>query len=148
MLNSDMPSKTIKRLLHKNTAVKRGAHGLGLFATGPVKKGEVVAEYWGPVVTEDVLKRSRGKYFFELSNDLAIDGKDRRNVARYINHSCHPNCEPDENVRQKRIFIKARRNIREGEEFGYDYGREYWDEHIGPIGCRCGCGGKGPKRWR
>lgn len=137
----------MKRLLHENVEVKRGAHGLGLFATGPVKKGQVVAEYWGPVVTDDELKSSRGKYFFELENELAIDGKDRKNVARYINHSCRPNCEPEEKVRQKRIFIVARRNIKAGEEFGYNYGKEYWDEHIKPIGCRCGCGGKGPKRW-
>ncbi len=138
----------MKRLLHTNTKVKRGAHGLGLFATGPIKKGEVVAEYWGPVVTDEQLERSRGKYFFELENNLAIDGKDRKNVARYINHSCFPNCEPIENEKQKRIFIKARRNIKAGEEFGYDYGKDYWDEHIKPIGCRCGCGGKGRKKRR
>lgn len=138
----------IKRLLHENTKVMRGAHGLGLFATGPVKKGAVVAEYWGPVITEAELKRRRGKYFFELEDGMAIDGKGRGNVARYINHSCFPNCEPMENEKQQRIFIVARRNIKAGEEFGYDYGREYWDEHIKPIGCRCGCGGKGPKRWR
>lgn len=136
----------MKRLLHENVAVKRGAHGLGLFATGPVKKGEAVAEYWGPVVTDAELKRSRGKYFFELENELAIDGKDRKNVARYINHSCRPNCEPEEDVKAKRVFIQARRNIKAGEEFGYNYGKEYWDEHIKPIGCRCG--GKGPRRWR
>lgn len=138
----------MKRLVHKNVRVKRGAHGLGLFATGPVKKGEVVAEYWGPVITEAELKRRRDKYFFELENRMAIDGKGRGNVARYINHSCMPNCEPMENEAQQRIFILAKRNIVAGEEFGYDYGREYWEEHIKPIGCRCGCGGKGPKRWR
>ena len=138
----------IKRVLHDSVQVKRGAHGLGLFATGPIKKGETVAEYWGPVVTDAELERSNGKYFFELENDLAIDGKSRKNVARYIKHSCFPNCEPEEDEKAKRIFIKARRNIKAGEEFGYDYGREYWDTHIKPIGCRCGCGGKGPKRWR
>ncbi len=136
----------MKRLLHKNTEVKRGAHGLGLFATGPVKKGAVVAEYWGPLISEAELKRRRGKYFFALENTMAIDGKGRGNVARYINHSCFPNCEPEED--DNRVFILARRNIKPGEEFGYDYGREYWDAYIKPIGCRCGCGGKGPKRWR
>ena len=135
----------MKRLLHENAKVKRGAHGLGLFATGPVKKGEVVAEYWGPVVSGAQMKRSRGKYFFELESGDAIDGKGRKNMGRYINHSCKPNCEPMENEKQQRIFILAKRNIKVGEEFGYDYGKEYWDEHIKPIGCRCGCGGKGPR---
>jgi SET domain-containing protein len=138
----------MKRLLHKNAAVKRAAYGLGLFATGPVKKGEVVAEYWGELVTEEQIVRSNGKYFFELENNMAIDGKSRKNKARYINHSCSPNCEAQEKVRQQRVFIVARRNIKADEEFGYDYGKEYWEEYIKPVGCRCGCGGAGPKRWR
>jgi SET domain-containing protein len=138
----------IKRALHKNVAVKRSAYGLGLFATGPIKKRAIVAEYWGKIVTDEVVNRSNGKYFFDLGDGLAIDGKSRKNMARYINHSCKPNCEPRENGKQKRVFIVARRDIKAGEEFGYDYGREYWDEYIKPIGCRCGCGGKGPKRWR
>ena len=140
--------KAMKRLLHKNAAVKRAAYGLGLFATGPVKKGEVVAEYGGKIVSEEEMIRSSGKYFFQLENHVAIDGKSRKNMGRYINHSCSPNCEPEEDEKQRRVFILARRDIRAGEEFGYDYGREYWEEHIRPVGCRCGCGGAGPKRWR
>jgi SET domain-containing protein len=138
----------VKRLLHKNVTVKRGAHGLGLFASGPVRKGETVAEYWGPVITEAEVIPHRGKYLFQLENGMAIDGKGRGNVARYINHACFPNCEPVENQEQQRVFILAGRDIKPGEEFGYDYGKEYWDEYIKPIGCRCGCNGQGPKRWR
>ncbi|HEY4275718.1 MAG TPA: SET domain-containing protein-lysine N-methyltransferase [Rhizomicrobium sp.] len=135
----------VKRLLHQNVKVKKGAYGLGLFANGPIAKGDVVAEYWGPIVTEEEVLRSRGKYFFALSNNLAINGKYRSNIARYINHSCHPNCVPVE--KEQRVFIQAKRAIKTGEEIGYDYGKEYWDEYIKPIGCRCGCGGSGPKRW-
>jgi len=137
----------VKRLLHQNVKVRRGGHGLGLFATGPIKKGDVVAEYWGPIVSDEEVLRSRGKYFFELSNNLAINGKYRSNVARYINHSCNPNCKPVE-TSERRIFICAKRTIKPGEELGYDYGKEYWEEYIKPIGCRCGCGGSGPKRWQ
>lgn len=137
----------MKRLLHKNVKVKRSAHGLGLFATGPIKKSEVVAEYWGPIISEEEADRLAGKYLFELDDQLAIDGRNRKNVARYINHSCNPNCEPQEH-NKNRIFIVAKRSINAGEEFRYNYGKEYWIEHIKPIGCRCGCGGKGPKRWR
>ena len=64
-------------------------------------------------------------------------------VGQYADH-----IEPVEDGKAQRVFIHARRAIKEGEEFGYDYGREYWDTYIKPIGCRCGCGGKGPKRWR
>jgi SET domain-containing protein len=138
----------MKRLLHNNVRVKRSAYGLGLFATGPIKRGAVVAEYWGPIITEADVVRHRGKYLFELDNRMAIEGSGRKNVARYINHSCFPNCEPIENGKQKRVFIVAKRGIKPNEELGYDYGKAYWDEYIKPIGCRCGCGGKGPKRWR
>lgn len=138
----------MKRLVHPNVKVRRGAHGLGLFATGLVKKGEVVAEYWGELVTDEKVIRASGRYFFEIANGMAIDGKSRKNMARYINHSCMPNCEPEEDEEAQRIFVVARRNVKAGEEFGYDYGKEYWDKYIRPIGCRCGCGGKGPKRWR
>jgi hypothetical protein len=138
----------MKRLLNQNVKVKRGAHGLGLFATGPIKKAAIIAEYWGRIITEEEADRCAGKYLFELEKNMAIDGKSRKNIARYINHSCSPNCEPQEHVKPQRVFIVAKRDIKPGEEFGYNYGKEYWDEHIKPIGCRCGCGGKGPKRWR
>ena len=77
----------MKRLLHKHVKVKRGTHGLGLFATGIVRKGEVVAEYWGPIVDDEEAERISGKYLFELGNNKTIDGKSRKNIARYINHS-------------------------------------------------------------
>lgn len=137
----------MKRFVHPNVTVKRSPTGLGLFATGPIQKGEMVAEYWGRVVTEAEAQRIGGKYLFELENDMAIDGKTRKNIARYINHSCKPNCEPDEDVKGRRMFIKARRNIREGEELAYSYGKDYWESYIKPLKCKCGCGGKGPGRW-
>ena len=63
---------------------------------------------------------------------MAIDGKGRQNMARYINHSCSPNCEPEEDEEQ-RIFIVARRNIKAGEQFGYDYGRNIGTSIYGPL---------------
>ena len=138
----------MKRPLHRNVKVKRGLHGLGLFATGHIAKGAIVAEYWGELISEEEADRRGGKYLFELEKQLAIDGKTRKNIARYINHSCSPNCVPRENEKQRRLFIVAKRNITPGEEFSYSYGKEYWEDLIKPLGCRCGCGGKGPKRWR
>lgn len=138
----------MKRILHSNVTVKRAAYGLGLFATGPIRTGEIVGEYWGEVITEEEANRRGGKYLFELENRMAIDGKTRQNIPRYINHSCRPNCVPEEDVKARRVFIRARRNIKDGEELGYDYGKEYWDAYIKPLGCRCGCGRRGCGRRR
>lgn len=134
------------RAQHKDLKVKRGAHGLGLFATADIPKGTFLIEYWGRIVTEDEANRIGGKYLFELEGEKAIVGTTRKNIARYINHSCTANCEPEED--RGRIFITSTRRIRAGEELGYDYGKEYWHEHIKPLGCRCGCGGKGRKNFR
>jgi len=64
-----------------------------------------------------------------------IDGSLRSNKARYINHSCAPNCEID--IRNKRVYVFAKRNIKTGEELTYDYDTEYFDMYIKPKGCRC-----------
>lgn len=115
--------------------VRRSAAGLGLYTDHPIKKGAVVIEYVGRVVSERESETSRSKYLFEISKHKTIDGKPRWNKAGYINHSCRPNCEPE--IRKGRVFIEAKRNIKEGEELSYDYGKEYFDEHIKPFGCRC-----------
>jgi SET domain-containing protein len=115
--------------------VRRSAAGLGLYTDHPIKKGEVVIEYVGRVISKEEEDTSRSKYLFEVSKRKTIDGKPKWNKAGYINHSCRPNCEPE--IRKGRVFIEAKRNIKEGEELGYDYGKEYFDEHIKPFGCRC-----------
>lgn len=116
------------------TAVKRSFAGLGLFATRPYKKGERVIEYVGQPVSKEEEYTSRSKYLFEVGK-RTIDGKPRVNPAGYINHSCRGNCEPY--IYGGRVFIRAAKNIKPGEEFTYDYGEEYFDEHIKPYGCRC-----------
>jgi SET domain-containing protein len=116
--------------------VKKGINGLGLFTTVPIKKGDCIIEYVGDILTtdEEVNKRG-GQYLFEVSKKKTIDGSVRSNTARYINHSCKPNCEVD--IIKTRVFIYAKRNIKEGEELFYDYGKEFWNEYIKPKGCRC-----------
>ncbi|HBB44093.1 MAG TPA: hypothetical protein DCZ83_01745 [Candidatus Yonathbacteria bacterium] len=64
-----------------------------------------------------------------------IDGSARSNTARYINHSCKPNCEVD--IIGGRVFVKAIKRIEAGEELNYDYGKEYFDEYIKDMPCRC-----------
>ena len=115
--------------------VGRSSAGLGLFATRPFKKGERIIEYIGRTLTNAEEYSSRSKYLFEVNSRKTIDGAVRSNIARYINHSCKANCEPE--IERGRIYIDALKNIKAGEEFVYDYGEEYFNEHIRPYGCRC-----------
>ncbi|MDP2655414.1 MAG: SET domain-containing protein [bacterium] len=115
--------------------VGRSSAGLGLFATRPYRRGERIIEYVGRTLTNAEEYSSRSKYLFEVNSRKTIDGAMRANIARYINHSCRPNCEPE--IERGRIFIDAIKNIKAGEEFTYDYGEEYFNEHIRPYGCRC-----------
>jgi uncharacterized protein len=109
--------------------------GRGLFAQEPIPKGACVIEYIGRPVTQKEQHENRGKYLFWTSKDSMIDGNIRTNTARYINHSCVPNCEID--IRKKRIYVFALRRIKPGEELAYDYDEEYFDAHIKPRGCLC-----------
>jgi uncharacterized protein len=130
-----MPYK-YPRKPHHEILVKRSSAGLGLFARKPIKKGEFIIEYYGPVLNEEQADRKLGKYLFAIDDTWTIDGSRRENKARYINHSCKPNCEPE--IEGKRVFLYAIKNIKAGEEITYDYGKEYVNEFIKPYGCKCG----------
>jgi hypothetical protein len=115
--------------------LKRTRTGLGLFANRPFRRGEFVIEYTGERITTQEADRRGGKYLFDVSTRVVVDGKDRKNLARYINHACRPNCAPE--IKRGRIHILARRVIRRGEEITYNYGKEYFGDLIKPVGCRC-----------
>jgi SET domain-containing protein len=115
--------------------VGRSRTGLGLYATEPIRKGKFIIEYFGKLVRWNDVDNLQSKYLFDLNKRWAIDGAPRRNTARYINHACKPNAVPY-GVKGK-IKIYARRNIEPGEEITNDYGKEYFDEFLAPIGCRC-----------
>jgi len=129
----------MKRVFNKNDftviRAKKGA-GLGLVTKRSFKKGDFVIEYTGSIITTEKANEKGGKYLFDINSKWTINGSARSNLARYINHSCKPNCEAD--VRGKKVFIFALRKIKEGEELTYDYGEEYFDEYIKPHGCKCG----------
>lgn len=117
-------------------AIKRTSSGLGLFALKPIPAGTRIIEYTGRLVSnEEVERRTKARYFFGVNSKWSIDGTPRSNVARYINHSCRPNC--DAVVSKRRVWIWSRRAIKPGEELTYDYGKEYFDEHIKSVGCKC-----------
>ena len=126
-------------------------HGRGVFATTKIRKGTVIIEYKGMRATvDDAMARpdsdpadSAHTFLFELNDDRVIDARVRGNAARWINHSCDPNCRTFEDE-DGRVFIEARRKIRPGEELGYDYrlqveGRLTKRERAQYF-CRCGAG--------
>lgn len=115
--------------------VRRTATGLGLFTLRDVPPGRRIIEYTGPLVTAEEVARRRGKYFFEINDDYAIDGSPRSNIARYINHSCLPNAEAF--VTGKRVWIWSKLEIKSGEEITLDYGEAYFNDYIRPKGCKC-----------
>lgn len=129
------PKTTPKYKSPHDLSVKRGINGLGLFAKVPIKKGDCVIEYTGEVITAKEANKRGGRYLFETSANRHIDGTTRANTARYINHSCRANCEPD--TVGGRVFISAIKHISPGDELCYDYGKEYWNEYIKPKGCLC-----------
>ena len=117
--------------------VKRSASGLGLFAMQPIPKGTRVIEYTGEKITVEEGNIRKGMYLFALNSKWLVDGRDRKNTARYINHACGSaaNCEVD--IKNGRIWISAKKNILEGDELSYDYGKEMYEAYIKPHGCKC-----------
>ena len=119
--------------------VGRSRTGLGLFATKPIKKGAKIVRYFGPLLDSRKKKDDaiENKYLFELNGRWTIDGSVRKNVARYINHACKPNAESDVSPRKRKVVIRAIKNISPGEEINYDYGTDYFQAYLKPIGCKC-----------
>ena len=110
-------------------------HGNGVFATAPIARGEEISEYKGTLLTPDEADALYGDggetghtFLFTLNEQYVIDANQRGNTARWINHSCAPNCRAvvEESAsgdpRRDKVKIEAIRNIKPGEELTYDYG--------------------------
>jgi len=115
--------------------IQKSVTGLGIYAAEDIPKEKKLIEYIGPILTENQANQKGGKYLFKINSRRTIDGSVRYNTARYINHSCRPNCEPIDV--SGHIYIYSKRKIKTGEELTYDYGKEYWNEYIKPYGCKC-----------
>jgi len=139
----------------KIAARKSRIHGNGVFAVQALKKGERVIEYKGRRRTHAQVDADEAgdvetghTFLFTLSDDYVIDANYEGNDARWINHSCDPNCEAviaeDEgNDRRKdQVFIEAIRDIKPGEELTYNYGITLAERHTPRLKkiweCRCG----------
>ena len=125
-----------------------GIHGKGVFASETIRKGWRIIEYRGTRTTWDEASEQPDSdpndpfhtFLFELDDGRVIDAAQKGNAARWINHSCEPNCETIEE--DERVFIHAVRTIRPGEELTYDY-QLILDERITKRlrkSYACGCG--------
>ena len=115
---------------------KSPSGGKGLFALETIPKDETVIEYTGKLLTDEEYDKSQSRYLFDIGKGKVIDGWKGGSRARYINHSCAPNCEAENH--KGRIFIRTLRRIQPGEELAYNYGKEYFEQILG-NGTKCLC---------
>lgn len=144
-------------------AARSAIHGRGIYARVAIPDGTWLLEYTGERITkaeakkreEQRLKRqARGGdgcvYIFELNRRHDLDGRTRGNIARFMNHSCAPNCRSV--TIAGHVWLRAIRDIAEGDELTFDYGYAYDQWRLHP--CRCGakqCPGfivNAAQRWR
>ena len=130
-------------------------HGKGLFARIDLPAGKTLIRYRGQLLThaeadtaycENV--EAGHTFLFVLNDDYVVDGAVDGNIARWINHSCTPNCEPvlwenkDGDRSRDRIFIQTTQAVRAGQELTYNYGIELSVPHTARMkkiwACRCG----------
>ncbi len=127
---------------------RSGVHGKGVFALQDLAEGETLIEYVGEIISWDEAQDRHPHdpqdpnhtFYFHVNEDKVIDALHGGNSSRWINHSCDPNCEADED--NERVFIKALRNIKAGEELNYDYGliidEPYTKKLLAEYPCWCG----------
>ncbi len=123
-------------------------HHKGIFAGRDIPKGTKIIEYVGEKITkkesnkraDEVIEASKSSsekgavYIFKLNRWYDIDGNVSWNTARFINHSCNPNCEATSE--NDEIWIVATRDILKGEELSYNYGYDFDEYQDHP--CKCG----------
>ena len=157
-------SKPARPADHRRIQIRRsGVHGKGVFALQDIAEGEDLIEYVGEVISWAEAERRHPHdpqnpnhtFYFHIDEDHVIDGLHGGNASRWINHSCAPNCEADQ--QGNRVFIRALRAIAAGEELNFDYGliidERYTPKLKAEYACWCGadeCRGTmlAPKRRR
>ena len=111
-------------------------HGTGGYARREIAKGTRVIEYVGRRITKaesNVQCEGENVYIFTLDDEHDLDGNVDWNPARFINHSCAPNCEAEWD--EDRLWIVALRDIQPDEELSFNYGYDLEDYREHPCGC-------------
>lgn len=141
-----MASKTKKSLKKKPEAENSyfevtgsDIHGWGAFAKKKIAKGKRIVEYLGEKIDKKESARrceDLNYYIFEINDEWDIDGDVEWNPARFLNHSCEPNCEAVNEGDQ--IWIDVIKDVKKGDELTFNYGYDIEDYRDHP--CRCGAG--------
>jgi SET domain-containing protein len=120
-------------------------HGLGAFATQPLRRGQEIGVYLGrryaPGEVAEHDWDNTLTYVFGLSDGSIIDGGDGGNATRHLNHSCAPNCQAYEVERDDgslRVVIEAKRRVRAGAELFIDYALDIGGDDPADFPCHCG----------
>ncbi|UXI69449.1 SET domain-containing protein [Tahibacter amnicola] len=130
-------------------------HGNGVFAVTDIPEGVTVVRYRGRLLTHAQANKAHPEntenghtFLFTLNERYVLDASVEGNIARWINHSCDPNCravheeDPDGDKKKDRILIESIRPIRAGEELSYDYGITLGERQTRRLkqiwACRCG----------
>ncbi len=134
-----------KSALPRITRGKSKVHGEGVFALEPIEKNTRIIDYAGELIRNEESEEREERYLadgciwvFRVNRNWSRDAAVGGNIARFINHSCTPNCYFE--VIDKTIWIRAARRIRRGEELTYDY--KIIGERTIPCRCRPGCPNK------
>ncbi len=123
-------------------------HNKGVYATIDIPKGTKIIEYKGEKITREESdkryakslelskkdKKKAATYLFEIDNEHHLDGDTPDNDAKYINHSCDPNCMIE--IEDEKIWIYAKKDIKKGEELTFSYEFDV-DEGYPDHECRC-----------
>ena len=131
---------TSRRPVKKLKTGPSNIEGTGCFTIRRLRKGQNAGEYTGERITHEEADRRykdvEETYLFMVNDKEVIDARDDKNPVKYINHSCDPNCESEQDGTW--VFIKALRKIEPGEELTYDYCLVVDGEEDGPCTCHCG----------
>jgi SET domain-containing protein len=123
---------------------KSKLHGFGVFALETINKNKRIIDYAGELISNKQSESREDKYLskgciwvFRVNRNWSRDAAVGGNIARFINHSCTPNCWIEVDGNTKTIWVRAAKQIRKGQELTYDYNTE--GDKVIPCRCRPGC---------
>jgi uncharacterized protein len=123
---------------------KSKLHGYGVFALETINKNKRIIDYAGELISNKQSESREDSYLskgciwvFRVNRNWSRDANVGGNIARFVNHSCRPNCWIEVDAKTKTIWIRAAKQIRKGQELVYDYNTE--GDKVIPCRCRPGC---------